>query len=258
MAHATERTAPAILSAGATVIASMLVLTLADFKATQTLGPSLALGVAVMLLAGLTLLPALLLSCLGRNAFWPSVPSTGVRAEAAAQHLAPGRPFRPRPSNVRDRRPPSVILVLGCARQFQGPRALSTSARASAIRRNPSTGKKSSRKSFPRARRAATNIVVAATAADAVQQAVAQYRRRGRRHPVRPIRGWRPRAPRCDALRAIRSPMRRTISFPSFARRSGAQPEPKRRSSAACRLRTTTRQRLSARTQSSSCRSSCS
>ncbi len=76
MAHATERTAPAILSAGATVIASMMVLTLADFKATQTLGPSLALGIAVMLLAGLTLLPALL-ACLGRNAFWPSVPRQG-------------------------------------------------------------------------------------------------------------------------------------------------------------------------------------
>jgi RND superfamily putative drug exporter len=76
MAHATERTAPAILSAGATVIASMLVLTLADFKATQTLGPSLALGIAVMLLAGLTLLPALL-ACLGRNAFWPAVPRQG-------------------------------------------------------------------------------------------------------------------------------------------------------------------------------------
>ena len=76
MAHATERTAPAILSAGATVIASMLVLTLADFKATQTLGPSLALGVAVMLAAGLTLLPALL-ACLGRNAFWPAIPRQG-------------------------------------------------------------------------------------------------------------------------------------------------------------------------------------
>ena len=76
MAHATERTAPAILSAGATVIASMLVLTLADFKATQTLGPSLALGIAVMLAAGLTLLPALL-ACLGRNAFWPAIPRQG-------------------------------------------------------------------------------------------------------------------------------------------------------------------------------------
>ena len=76
MMHATERTAPAILSAGATVIASMMVLTLADFKATQTLGPSLALGIAVMLLAGLTLLPALL-SALGRRAFWPVVPQRG-------------------------------------------------------------------------------------------------------------------------------------------------------------------------------------
>ena len=77
MAHATERTAPAILSAGATVVAAMLVLTLADFKATQTLGPSLALGVAIMLLAGLTLLPALL-SALGRNSFWPAIPRQGT------------------------------------------------------------------------------------------------------------------------------------------------------------------------------------
>lgn len=76
MAHATERTAPAILSAGGTVFAAMLVLTLADFKATQTMGPVLALGIAVMLLAGLTLLPALL-SALGRNAFWPSIPHHG-------------------------------------------------------------------------------------------------------------------------------------------------------------------------------------
>jgi RND superfamily putative drug exporter len=77
MAHATERTAPAILSAGATVFAAMLILTLADFKATQTMGPVLALGIAIMLLAGLTLLPALL-SALGRNAFWPAVPRHGT------------------------------------------------------------------------------------------------------------------------------------------------------------------------------------
>jgi putative drug exporter of the RND superfamily len=76
MARATERTAPAILSAGGTVVAAMLVLVLADFKATQTMGPVLALGVAVMLLAGLTFLPALL-SILGRRAFWPIVPREG-------------------------------------------------------------------------------------------------------------------------------------------------------------------------------------
>jgi RND superfamily putative drug exporter len=76
MARATERTGPAILSAGATVVAAMLVLSLADFKATQTMGPVLALGVAIMLLAGLTFLPATL-AALGRNAFWPAIPRVG-------------------------------------------------------------------------------------------------------------------------------------------------------------------------------------
>jgi RND superfamily putative drug exporter len=82
MAHATERTAPAILSAGATVVAAMLVLALADFKATQTMGPVLALGVLIMLFAGLTFLPALL-SALGRNAFWPSIPRYGSEQRAS-------------------------------------------------------------------------------------------------------------------------------------------------------------------------------
>lgn len=80
MARATERTAPAILSAGGTVVLAMLVLLLANYKGTATLGPTLAIGVAIMVLAGLTLLPALL-SILGRGAFWPAVPkqgSTGV------------------------------------------------------------------------------------------------------------------------------------------------------------------------------------
>ena len=77
MAHAAERTGPAILSAGGTVVAAMLVLTLADLKSTQTMGPVLALGIAFMLLAGLTLLPALL-AALGRNAFWPAIPHHGA------------------------------------------------------------------------------------------------------------------------------------------------------------------------------------
>jgi putative drug exporter of the RND superfamily len=81
MARATERTGPAILSAGGTVVAAMLVLLLADFKATQTMGPVLALGVAIMLLAGLTFLPALL-SILGRRAFWPIVPRQGSTQSA--------------------------------------------------------------------------------------------------------------------------------------------------------------------------------
>ena len=87
MAHATARTAPAILSSGAIVVATMLVLALADFNATREMGPILALGVAIMALAGLTLLPAVL-AALGRRAFWPSVPA------AEAERRAPPRLWR--------------------------------------------------------------------------------------------------------------------------------------------------------------------
>ena len=73
MARATERTGPAILSAGAIVVVAMLVLVVADFNATREMGPILALGVAVMVVAGLTLLPAIL-ATLGRRSFWPAIP----------------------------------------------------------------------------------------------------------------------------------------------------------------------------------------
>ncbi|MEV4300335.1 MMPL family transporter [Microbispora rosea] len=73
MVAAARRTAPAILSAGAIVVGTMMVLALADFNATREMGPILALGVAIMVCAGLTLLPAVL-TALGRRAFWPAVP----------------------------------------------------------------------------------------------------------------------------------------------------------------------------------------
>jgi RND superfamily putative drug exporter len=59
-----------ISASAATVIAAMLVLLLADLESTHWLGPVLAIGIAVMLCAGLTLLPALL-AILGPRAFWP-------------------------------------------------------------------------------------------------------------------------------------------------------------------------------------------
>jgi RND superfamily putative drug exporter len=98
MAKATERTAPAILSAGGTVLAAMLVLLLADLKSTQNLGPVLAIGIAVTLLAGLTLLPALL-AIFGRRSFWPRVPRSGSQPPKPAGvwrrigHLVHDRPF---------------------------------------------------------------------------------------------------------------------------------------------------------------------
>jgi RND superfamily putative drug exporter len=64
-----ESLRPIGASAG-TVIAAMLVLLLADLESTHWLGPILAIGIATMLAAALTLLPALL-AILGERAFWP-------------------------------------------------------------------------------------------------------------------------------------------------------------------------------------------
>jgi RND superfamily putative drug exporter len=73
MAAALRHTSPAILSSGATVVCAMLVLLLADLRTFRSSGPVLALGVGTTMLAGLTLLPALL-AIVGRRAFWPFVP----------------------------------------------------------------------------------------------------------------------------------------------------------------------------------------
>jgi putative drug exporter of the RND superfamily len=70
MARALRRAGPALLASGCTVIAAMLCLLLADTGSTNSLGPTAAIGVAAALLAGLTLLPALL-TVVGRRGFWP-------------------------------------------------------------------------------------------------------------------------------------------------------------------------------------------
>jgi RND superfamily putative drug exporter len=70
MARALRRAGPALLASGCTVIAAMLVLLLADTGSTNALGPVSAIGVASVLIAGLTLLPALL-TVAGRKGFWP-------------------------------------------------------------------------------------------------------------------------------------------------------------------------------------------
>ena len=74
---AVAESGPAIAASGGTVIAAMLVLLAADLESTHWLGPILALGIAVMLAAAFTLLPALLAS-LGSRAFWPAQPTIGA------------------------------------------------------------------------------------------------------------------------------------------------------------------------------------
>ncbi|MDE2991385.1 MAG: MMPL family transporter [Chloroflexota bacterium] len=70
MQVAIRRVGPAIASSAGTTIAAMLALLLATFGSFQTLGPVLALAIFLMLLSGLTLIPAMAV-LLGRAAFWP-------------------------------------------------------------------------------------------------------------------------------------------------------------------------------------------
>jgi RND superfamily putative drug exporter len=59
-----------IASSAGTVIVGLAMMVFAELGLYNTTGPSIAIGVAITLLAGLTLIPALL-SILGHHAFWP-------------------------------------------------------------------------------------------------------------------------------------------------------------------------------------------
>ncbi|MBW8736917.1 MAG: MMPL family transporter [Streptomyces turgidiscabies] len=76
MALALHRAGPAVIASGATVVLSMLVLLAAEMNSTRGLGPVAAIGVAVALLAMMTLFPAVLVIC-GRWIFWPVIPRNG-------------------------------------------------------------------------------------------------------------------------------------------------------------------------------------
>lgn len=70
MAAALRRVGPAIVFSAGTVIVALLALLTATLPAYRSLGPYLAVAVAVMLVVALTFVPALVL-LLGRFAFWP-------------------------------------------------------------------------------------------------------------------------------------------------------------------------------------------
>jgi RND superfamily putative drug exporter len=74
---AVERVGESITFSAATVVAALLSLLAATFEFYSDLGIPLAIGIVVMLLAGLTLLPALL-SIFGRAVFWPSKTQSGT------------------------------------------------------------------------------------------------------------------------------------------------------------------------------------
>ena len=109
MAVALRRAGPAVVASGGTVILSLLTLSLAELNSTKSLGPVLAIGVAVALVAMMTLLPTLLVIT-GRWVFWPVKPTYGS-AEPTARgfwsRVGRGIAVRPRA------RLGSTAIVLG-------------------------------------------------------------------------------------------------------------------------------------------------
>jgi len=76
VAFALDKVGESITFSGLTVIAALSTVVLATFGLYQGFGPALAIGIAMALVANLTLLPALL-AILGRSVFWPRVPMPG-------------------------------------------------------------------------------------------------------------------------------------------------------------------------------------
>ncbi|HEX7744970.1 MAG TPA: MMPL family transporter [Micromonosporaceae bacterium] len=94
---AVERVGEAIFSAAFAVIAAFGALVLAMLGFFTTLGPALAIAVAVMLAAALTLVPAVV-ALLGRRVFWPARNTT--QAAPARRFAAVGRLVARRPAAI--------------------------------------------------------------------------------------------------------------------------------------------------------------
>jgi putative drug exporter of the RND superfamily len=99
--NALTKVGESITFSALTVIAALLSLLAATFQIYSQLGIPLAIGIAVMLLAGLTLLPALL-AIFGKAAFWPSKPKAGGSSTGLWGNIA-----------SRVVRRPAVALVIG-------------------------------------------------------------------------------------------------------------------------------------------------
>ena len=107
IAVALHGASPAILASAATVVAGMLCLLAAQSADISGLGPVAAIGIAVGLLAMITLLPALLV-IFGRWIFWPTRPTYGS-AEPTSRGLWA------RTGQAIARRPRAVWAVAGLA-----------------------------------------------------------------------------------------------------------------------------------------------
>jgi putative drug exporter of the RND superfamily len=103
------RVGESISASAGTVILALLTLMLATFGLYHDLGAPLAVGMAVMLALGLTLLPALL-AILGRRAFWPTKVVPGTQREGVWGRVASRLVQRPEATLAL-----GVLVFLGLA-----------------------------------------------------------------------------------------------------------------------------------------------
>ena len=95
MVTAVTRVGEAIASAAGVVIIAFLAMSLSSLGMLRAMGPSLAIAVAVTLIAGLTLVPAVV-SLLGTKVFWPS--KAWQKEPTGARYAAIGRSVGRRPA----------------------------------------------------------------------------------------------------------------------------------------------------------------
>ncbi|HEV3379533.1 MAG TPA: MMPL family transporter [Trebonia sp.] len=95
VATAVERVGEVIASAASVVIVSFLALVLSSLSIFRSLGPTLAIAVAVTLVAALTLIPAVV-TLLGTRVFWPS--KAWQHEPRGARFAAIGRSLGKRPA----------------------------------------------------------------------------------------------------------------------------------------------------------------
>ena len=104
--RALPQAAPAMVASAVTVMAAMLAMLTGVLGLNRTLGPVNAIGIAIVLLASLTLLPAVL-AVTGERAFWPGKPDAAEKVGGSWQKLGERVRRRPLPWLA------AVVLLLG-------------------------------------------------------------------------------------------------------------------------------------------------
>lgn len=83
LARAVGHVGESLVSSASTVVVATSVMGLAQLNALRVTGPAVAVGVVYLLLAGLSVLPALMAVC-SKALFWPVPPRAGTLGETFA------------------------------------------------------------------------------------------------------------------------------------------------------------------------------